>query len=739
MKRFLNILLIIFTTLFIIGSAFMIYCLVITVGEKLDNSKLNINKSYIEIVDSDNNLIENQYKQTFIKIDDLPNHVKNAFVSIEDKRFYKHNGTDFKRMIKATLKNVATFSFKEGASTISQQLIKNTHLTSKKTMGRKLKEIKLAKELESKYSKDEILEMYLNTIYFGEGCYGINNASIKYFGKTCDKLDISESAMLAGIIKAPSNYSPFKNYKNAIKRRNTVLNCMYKQGYINENEYEKSLNCEIVLNDVANDSQNFYSNYVFSQLDRLKIKLNEVGKYTVITNLYSNYSKIVSNAISNYVDNCLYEVYVLDKNGNIIQAQSNGEIVKRNVGSILKPVIVYAPCIEEDIINPMTKIEDAKTDFNGYCPSNYNNDYKGFISINKAINCSSNVVAVKCLNYLSMPKVKKYTKKLGFTLDDKVDYNLSLALGCCMDGFSLQDVCLSYTSMLNDGDYISSSFISKVINPSGKVIYENKVKKSKVFSQSTTSLINILLKDNVKNGTGKKLSYLPFEVCCKTGTVGNTKGNSDALSIAYTTDYIIGVRLYNKDGYMPNNITGGSQPTLIIRDILDNIYRDKKPNDFSFKDVVKVGIDKEEYQLHNKIYMADECAKKDKIEYGYFKIDNLPKYKEISFEKPKVKNAKISVNNKEITIRLHLTENTHFKVYKIKNDQEKMIYDSYINGLTDIVYDKDILANEYYQYYILPYTLKDKKQINGARFYLKKIKTPNNVENPSLPNDWWKD
>ena len=169
------------------------------------------------------------------ELSDIPQHTQKAFVAVEDKRFYKHNGLDYKGMIRALFNNVKSLSLKEGASTISQQLIKNTHLSNEKTLKRKLAEIKLTTKLEKEYSKNEILEKYLNTIYFGDNCYGITRASKHYFDKEPKDLDVNESAILAGIIKAPTNYSPTTNPKKCFERKNLVLKLMYKQGYIDKN------------------------------------------------------------------------------------------------------------------------------------------------------------------------------------------------------------------------------------------------------------------------------------------------------------------------------------------------------------------------------------------------------------------------------------------------------------------------------------------------------------------------
>ena len=204
MKRTLTVLGILFGSLAVLAfTAFFAY-LCITAGVKLDTRKLTLDVSCVRLYDNAGEQIE-AAKRKSVSLDGLPEHVKQAFVAVEDKRFYQHGGLDYLRIGKAALKNIASFSFREGASTISQQLIKNTHLSSEKTLTRKLKEFKLARQLEKKYSKDEILQLYLNSIYFGHDAFGIGNASAYYFGKDAEELTLAESAMLAALVRSPNS------------------------------------------------------------------------------------------------------------------------------------------------------------------------------------------------------------------------------------------------------------------------------------------------------------------------------------------------------------------------------------------------------------------------------------------------------------------------------------------------------------------------------------------------------
>ena len=261
-------------SLFILGSilfiviAFIVYYNVVTYGVELDKHKLiNLNSS-IEFLDSCDNTIEAwSDDKNVINADDIPEYTLNAFVAIEDKRFYSHNGVDVKGVLRAFINNIKSFSFKEGASTITQQLIKNTHLSDEKTLNRKLSEIKLARQLEKDYSKREILEMYVNTIYFGDGCYGITSAANNYFGITPSKLSINQSAALAGIIKAPAIYSPKISPELCNERKNVVLKEMYEQNFIEKNEFDKYKNEAIVTQSIDKKTRSPYLDLVKNELD----------------------------------------------------------------------------------------------------------------------------------------------------------------------------------------------------------------------------------------------------------------------------------------------------------------------------------------------------------------------------------------------------------------------------------------------------------------------------------------
>ncbi|MBR3790900.1 MAG: transglycosylase domain-containing protein [Clostridia bacterium] len=308
----------------------------------------------------------NSFNQTRADFAKIPTHVASAFISIEDKKFYQHNGVNFPRMTKAFINNITSCSLKEGASTITQQLIKNTHLNSQKNLPRKFNEVRLAIQLEKQMDKDEILEHYLNAIYFGNNCWGIESASQYYFSKPVQYLTLSEGALLAGMIKSPNSYSPIKNAKKATVRRNLVLSEMQKDGTITAKESIDAQNAPLGLN-INKERKNKLNSYSQSAIDEACEVLNltqrqlAVGDYKVYT--YQNLDKQLKlNALIEKSD-IQSDFAVIDinaQNGGIeaFVGASDYKILehKRQIGSIAKPLFVYGPAVNENILSPASLI-----------------------------------------------------------------------------------------------------------------------------------------------------------------------------------------------------------------------------------------------------------------------------------------------------------------------------------------------------------------------------------------------
>jgi len=626
--------------------------------------------------------------------------------------------------------NLKSLSFKEGGSTITQQLIKNTHLSNEKTFKRKLIEMKLAKKLEKKYTKTKILETYLNTIYFGENSFGIAEASKTYFAKEPENLSLKESAVLAGIVKAPSFYSPFSNYKKSMERANLVLEKMFEQKLITKNELDLAKKEEIRLNNKKNENLNPYiracSSLVDSLIDEKKIKNKNIKIYT---NFSPKHQQLLEESLSLYNGDYNKSGIILDNNSKVLAMVGNLN-KKHQLGSIIKPLLVYAPAIELNIINEATPILDEKTNFNGYSPSNYNNNYQGYISAKEALAKSSNVCAVKVLNYVGIEKSIEYAKKFNMEIEDK-NKNLSLALGTTSGNVSFFDTVSCYNTFANDGKYTKYSLIEKITDQNGKTLFKNREKKEKVFSESTSFIISNMLKETVNNGTAKNMQIKNYPICAKTGTVGDKKGNLDAYSISYTKDYCIGVWLENEN-YMENSVTGGTIPTKISKNIWLNLYKGKTPTPFEMpKSVINKKIDKISYDKEHQLILADEIAPKRYIFETYFKKENLPQETSKRFSYPQIENCILSVNDKEINIRLCQTELYEYKIFREFNGKKILIYDTK-NKNNKFDFTDNKLERGIYQYTIIPYYIYENKEYLGKPFVSNKILISNNI----LDN-WW--
>ncbi|MBR4745432.1 MAG: transglycosylase domain-containing protein, partial [Clostridia bacterium] len=401
MKKVLKISLIILLTLFVISLAISITFITIVKKEisqiSIDKELLLNQTTQIMVYDNENNIISNSNYEgkKLVNIGEIPEYVKQAFISIEDKNFYNHNGVNYKRILKALYNNIKSHKIVEGASTITQQLVKNTHLTTEKTFKRKIKEIYLAKKIEDAYSKDEILELYLNVIYFGNGNYGIENASNYYFGVSASELTINQAAVLAGMIKSPKNYDPLNNCENCKKRRNLVLKEMLKDGKITNDIYQESINKEIKVVD-NKDSIDNNSQYVKASISEACKILNTTEQNIAFNNykIFTYYDDDVQSTLVETINNNDY--YEKNEHGNIadglgivinnntggIEAfagKSNYNLsnVKRQPGSAIKPILVYAPALDNGTISPMTQLLDESINIDGYTPHNVGGDNHG--------------------------------------------------------------------------------------------------------------------------------------------------------------------------------------------------------------------------------------------------------------------------------------------------------------------------------------------------------------------------
>lgn len=594
------------------------YFFAITAGTSLDQQKIELaSASSFQIFDNQNNGInisDISGKNAYVIFDELKPHTIDAFVSVEDKRFFNHKGIDYIRILGAIKNNILNPDKKQGGSTITQQVIKNTQLSSEKTISRKLKEIKLAKQLEKQYSKQQILEMYLNSIYFGNGCYGIENASRYYFDKSSSDLSIAESALLASTINAPSVYDPVSNQEKTNQRKDLILSLMLKNNKISQTEFQESSQ-EIIKIEKANKSykNQYYKGVIAEACKILKVTENQLRHKDV--KLYTYYNPEIQAKLEELIVSQNYTAdnqaklgsIVLDNQTKAVVAfASNGSLdllnTYRQPGSLIKPILVYAPAFESGKYSPSSFVLDEQTCFGAYCPENASQKYHGMVTVKDAIAKSLNIPAVKVFEDVGISQSKNFASSLGIKFDNQ-DNNLALSLGGFTKGTTLKQLCDAYMCFANNGQFCQSCFIEKIVDNNDQIKYQRQIFTRQAVKESVAFLINDCLAEVSKAGTAKRMNSLGFSVCAKTGTVGTKSGNTDAYNVAYTPEHTVCCWIGSNTISAPlaKNISGATYPTMFNMSVLQSIYNNKTVSTFSQpQSVVQVGLNEQalkEYSL----------------------------------------------------------------------------------------------------------------------------------------------
>lgn len=537
-------------------------------------------------------------KNEGVSISQVPDSLKNAVIAIEDHRFYQHNGVDFIGTSRALFRDLKAGELAEGGSTITQQLTKNTLLTSQKTLKRKMDEVFLSVEIEREYSKQEILQMYLNQIYFGDGAWGIKKAASKYFAKEVKDLSTSESALLAGLIKAPSALNPYEHLEKATERRNLVLAKMKEEGYLNNQQYEKAKNEKVVLNDMGGDPfRGKYPYYVDQVIDEA---INQYGlsQDELLTGGYRIYTELdpsMQGAMEKtYQDDSLFPkgndrlvqsggVLVDPKTGGVralvggrgehtFRGYNRASQLKAQPGSSFKPIAVYTPALEQGW--KMTDIlKDEPLKYGNYQPSNYNHRYAGEVPMYDAVAESKNTSAVWLLNEIGIEKGLDSAKRFGITLD-KADRNLAIALGGLHKGLSPMDMAEAYTVFPNNGVRTKTHVIKKIVDANGNVVVEWKGKKVKVTTKAVSDDMTTMLLGVVEQGSGKGAQIPGREVAGKTGTtqvpIKGIDGVKDQWFVGFTPQLVgaiwVGYDKTDESHYLTT--TSGEGAAFIFRDVM---------------------------------------------------------------------------------------------------------------------------------------------------------------------------
>lgn len=585
--------------------------------------------------------------RTWVSVSELQPSTVYAFISAEDARFFEHEGVDVIRIAGAIVADIKAGSYVQGASTISQQLIKLSHLTSEKTISRKAEEAALAYEMERQYSKEDILEMYLNYVYFGGGYYGIEAAAEGYFGVHASDLTLDQSAMLAGILKSPSGYAPHINYAASINRRNNILRLMRDYGYITDDEKKQaSARRPTILHDKNEEYSGYYTDAVTKSAAALMgITVDELirGGYSIYSAMDSDIQHYCEEMFKNGelfpAEDSEAAIVVLEPSTGMVVAMVGGRSytggisfnratdIRRQPGSVIKPVIAYAPAFEYLNYTAADMILDEETTFADYTPSNYGNKYYGWVTVREAVTKSLNVPAVKTLSAVGVYRAKDFAKRCGIEFDD-TDDSLALALGGFTYGVSPLQIAGAYSCFASGGIYNTPTLIKKITDRNGLTVYEYRQDSRRVMSESNAYILTSMLKSVVTEGTGHRLNTLDIPIAGKTGTVGLANGNRDAWMAGYTPEYTAVVwQGYDSDrlGLLPSSATGGTYPALMLYELFNHIYPDGRSGDFEKPESVKqYSIDAKTLKKQHKAVLANAMTPQSSRVTEYFTEETAP-------------------------------------------------------------------------------------------------------------------
>ena len=510
---------------------------------------------------------------------DISDNLIKTLVFIEDKRFYDHFGLDLKGIIRAVFYNIKEARYAQGASTITQQLSKLIFLDSKKTLSRKMRELIIAFYLEYKFTKDDILTMYLNRAYFGSGLYGVKAASRRYFSSSPVKLNLAESAILAGTLKAPSKLSFLVNKDLNIKRAKLIISLLFKENIISESEKNlANKDLESLLSERKNSElvkARYFIDWIYSQTpDEILISKKDL---LIKSTLNSRIQKIVNEAVELKLEsrnkNIQVAVIVMNFEG-AVKAMKGGKDwnfskfnratqSKRQVGSIFK-TYVYLASLNKGISINQTML-DTPIVGQEWSPKNFGNKYEGRISIKRAFAKSSNVIAVKLSDMVGRDLIIDEVRKLGVT--SKIPNELSMPLGVA--AMSLLEVVGSYVPICGEGKPIIPYGIEEINLRNGDSYWKRlKPERKKIISYNVNNNMKRLLREVIAVGTGKQLSKLPFTVLGKTGT---TQNNRDAWFLGCSKGYVIGVWNGRDDDKSMKNVFGSTLPLSIYKNIAERI------------------------------------------------------------------------------------------------------------------------------------------------------------------------
>lgn len=506
-----------------------------------------------------------------VSLKDLPPYLPKAFIAIEDRRFYSHYGVDPIGIARAAVTNILHRGVSQGGSTLTQQLAKNLFLTQERTMARKLQEVELAIWLERKHSKAEILELYLNRVYFGSGAYGVEAAAQRYFGKSAKNVTIAEAAMLAGLVKSPSRLAPNRNPEGAEARAQIVLTAMADARFITDAQAQASIgHPSYNVKPAGAGTVNYVADWIGEVLDDLvgqidqsivvettiDPKLQSVAEASIIDELAAKSVKfnVTQGALVAMTPDGAVRAMVGGR--NYAESQYNRAVTaKRQPGSAFKP-FVYLTAIEAGL-TPETIRQDSPIDIKGWKPENYTHEYFGSVTLTQALSMSLNTVAVRLGLEVGAKNVVRTAHRLG--ISSKLDANASIALGT--SEVSVIELVGAFAPFSNGGLGVSPHVVTRIRSNEGKVLYaRQRDELNQVIEPRHVAMMNTMMQETLLSGTARKAELPGWMAAGKTGTSQDFR---DAWFIGYTANLVTGVWLGNDDNSPTKKATGGGLPVEV--------------------------------------------------------------------------------------------------------------------------------------------------------------------------------
>lgn len=582
--------------------------------KKLDLTRIETMSTATTVYDANDAAVGTLYgseRRIWVGLSSVPRYVQQAFVAAEDLRFYSHHGVDFHRLLGALWQDLRTLSYAQGGSTITQQLIKLTHLSQVKTISRKAQEIVLALQLERVMDKEHILEAYLNAVYFGHGAYGIEAASNTYFDKPASKLTLAEGALLAGVIKSPSSYAPHLNMEKATARRNSILKIMEQNGMITPKQ-RREAQAEAVKLAADDGNRARFAWYMDTVLEEamsvLHVDADELmsGGYGIHTALNPRMQAAAETLFedgdrfpADGKDGTPVEaaLVALDTESGALQAVVGGRrydvqrglnratAMRRQPGSAFKPVSTYAAAIDACGYLPSSIVDDTPRTFSGgYRPGNAGGASYGPVTLREALSRSLNIATVDLAEHINVPTVRSYAQRFGLPLD-ATDANLSLALGSLTYGVSPAQLGAAYCALANGGACVTPHAIRTIEDSGGHVLYQTPEKTRRAVAPETAYMVTDMLKTAATRGSARALSSCGLPVAGKTGTVAEgSDGTRDIWTVAYTPDAAVCVWMGFDNPGTGNRLAGSEggsgYPASLCAAYLDSVSSQLSGSDF---------------------------------------------------------------------------------------------------------------------------------------------------------------